>query len=85
VNTETEHRNVTRWFAAFPGTVIAANPSGATNLDITVSSDGQFLYTLNSRNATIGIFAIQKDGTLKSVGAAGGVSPNAGFNGIAAD
>jgi 6-phosphogluconolactonase len=70
---------------ALPGTVIAANPSGATNLDITISSDGQFLYTLNSRNGTIGIFAIQKDGTLKSAGAAGGVSPNAGFNGIAAD
>jgi len=70
---------------ALPGTIIAANPSGATNLDITVSSDGQFLYTLNSRSGTIGIFAIQMDGTLKSVRVAGGVSPNAGFNGIAAD
>src|SRR5216684_676628 len=40
------------------GTVLAANPSGATNLDITVSSDGKFLFSLNSGNGTIGIFAI---------------------------
>jgi hypothetical protein len=29
----------------FPGYVVAANPAGATNLDITVSADGKFLYT----------------------------------------
>ena len=71
--------------SALPGTVVAANPAGATNLDITVSADGKFLYTLNSRNGTIGIFAIQKDGTLKNSGSAGGVTPNSGFNGIAAN
>jgi 6-phosphogluconolactonase (cycloisomerase 2 family) len=68
-----------------PGTVVAANPAGATNLDITVSADGKFLYTLNSHNGTIGIFAIQDNGTLKNAGAAGGVTPNSGFNGIAAN
>ncbi len=67
------------------GTVVGANPSGATNLDITVSSDGKFLYTLNSGNGTIGIFAIQKDGQLTSFGSASGVSAAAGFNGIAAN
>src|SRR5579863_8982436 len=71
--------------SALPGTVVGANPTGATNLDITVSTDGKFLYTLNSQNGTIGIFAIQKDGTLKSAGAAGGITPNSGFNGIAAN
>jgi 6-phosphogluconolactonase (cycloisomerase 2 family) len=71
--------------SALPGTVVAANPAGATNLDITVSADGKFLYSLNSRNGTIGIFAIQKDGTLKNAGAAGGITPNSGFNGIAAN
>jgi len=71
--------------SALPGTVVAANPAGATNLDITVSADGKFLYTLNSRNGTIGIFAIQKDGTLKNAGSAGGIAPNSGFNGIAAN
>ena len=70
---------------ALPGTVVAANPAGATNLDITVSADGKFLYTLNSRNGTIGIFAIQEDGTLKNAGSAGGITPNSGFNGIAAN
>src|SRR5579863_4225341 len=67
------------------GTVVGANPTGATNLDITVSTDGKFLYTLNSQNGTIGIFAIQKDGTLKSAGTVGGITPNSGFNGIAAN
>jgi 6-phosphogluconolactonase len=53
--------------------------------DIAVSSDSKFLYTLNSGNGTVGIFAIQPDGTLNSVGAVGGVTPKAGFNGIAAN
>jgi 6-phosphogluconolactonase (cycloisomerase 2 family) len=65
--------------------VVAANPAGATNPDITVSADGKFLYMLNSRNGTIGIFAIQDNGTLKNGGAAGGITPNSGFNGIAAN
>jgi 6-phosphogluconolactonase (cycloisomerase 2 family) len=68
-----------------PGTVVAANPAGATNLDISVSADGKFLYTLNSHDGTIGIFAIQDNGTLKNAGSAGGVTPNSGFNGIAAN
>jgi len=67
------------------GTVVGENPGGATNLDIAVSSDGKFLYTLNSGNGTIGIFAIQKDGSLINVGTAGGIDPNSGFNGIAAN
>jgi 6-phosphogluconolactonase len=68
-----------------PGTVVAANPSGATNLDITVSSDGKFLFSLNSGNGTIGIFAIQKDGQLLNLGSVDGISPAAGFNGIVAN
>jgi 6-phosphogluconolactonase len=71
--------------SALPDTVVGANPTGATNLDITVSADGKFLYTMNSHNGTIGIFAIRKDGTLKNAGAAGGITPNSGFNGIAAN
>jgi 6-phosphogluconolactonase len=65
--------------------VVAANPAGATNLDITVSADGKFLYTLNSRNGTIGIFAIQTNGTLKTAASAGGMTPNSRFNGIGAN
>jgi 6-phosphogluconolactonase (cycloisomerase 2 family) len=69
---------------ALPGTVVGANPEGATNLDIAVSSDGKFIYTLNSVAGAVGIFAVQKDGTLLEVGSASGVSPLSGFNGIAA-
>ena len=68
-----------------PGTVVGSNPSGSTNLDITVSADGKFLYTLNAGNGTIGIFAIQKDGTLVNAGPAEGFDPHSGFNGIAAN
>ena len=67
-----------------PGTVLASNATGATNLDITVSADGKFLFTLNSGNGTIGIFAIQQDGTLLNAGSIEGISASSGFNGIAA-
>lgn len=70
---------------ALPGTVVASNPSGATNLDITVSADGKFVFTLNTGNGTIGVFAIQKDGTLVNAGAGEGFDPHSGFNGIAAN
>ncbi len=67
------------------GTIVGANPSGATNLDVAVSSDGKYLYTLNSGAGTVGVFAIQKDGTLANLGFVNGLSAAAGFNGIAAD
>ncbi len=67
------------------GPVVGSNPAGSVNLDITVSSDSKFLYTLNSHGGTIGIFAIQADGTLTNVGEASGITPLAGFNGIAAN
>jgi DNA-binding beta-propeller fold protein YncE len=65
--------------------VVGTNPTGSTDLDITVGADGKFVYTLNSGTGTIGIFAIQQDGTLNSVGGAGGLSESRGFNGIAAN
>jgi 6-phosphogluconolactonase len=71
--------------SALPRTVVGENPAGATNLDIAVSADAKFLFTLNSMDGTIGIFVIQKDGTLKNLGPASGFSPNSGFNGIAAN
>jgi len=54
------------------------------NLDIALSSDGRFLYTLNSGTGTVSIFSINEDGTLTSLGDAGGLSASAGYNGIAA-
>lgn len=65
-------------------TVVGTNPPGSVNLDIAVTADSKFLYSLNSGNGTIGIFGIQKDGTLINVGELDAISANAGFNGIAA-
>ena len=49
-----------------------------------ISSDGKFLYSLNAGIGTIGIFAINKDGSLGSLGAVSGVAAKGGFNGIVA-
>ena len=68
-----------------PGTVQGANTSGATNIDITISSNSKFLYTLNAGNGTIGIFVIHNDGTLTRLGSADGLAAAGGFNGIAAN
>ncbi len=69
---------------ALPGTVVASNPAGSSNLDIAISGDGKFVYTLNSGTGAVGMFAINADGTLKSLGALSGLPISAGFNGIAA-
>jgi 6-phosphogluconolactonase len=66
------------------GTIVGTNPSGSTNLDIAVSSDGKYLYTLDSGTGSISVFGINQDGTLSSLGDVGGLSEDAGYNGIAA-
>jgi 6-phosphogluconolactonase len=66
-------------------TVVGTNPAGSTNLDIAVSADGKFLYTLNSGTGTIGIFALQPDGSLTNLGEVGSFPSTAGFNGIVAN
>jgi 6-phosphogluconolactonase (cycloisomerase 2 family) len=68
-----------------PGTVLALNPAGTTNLDIAVSADGQYLYSLNAGGGSIGIFQIQRDGLLVNFGTVGGLPAGAGLNGIAAN
>ena len=65
-------------------TIVGSNPGGSTNLDIAVSGDGGFLYTLNGKVGTVGVFAIRPDGTLLEVTQIEGLPPAAGFNGIAA-
>lgn len=66
------------------GTVVGTNPHGSTNLDIAISSDGKYLYTLDSGTGSVSIFGIDPDGTLTSIGDVGGLSEDAGYNGIAA-
>jgi hypothetical protein len=68
-----------------PGTVLALNPAGSTNLDIAVSADGAFLYSLNAAAGTVGIFQIQADGFLTNFGTLNGLPAGAGLNGIAAN
>jgi 6-phosphogluconolactonase len=65
-------------------TVWGTNPTGATNLDIVISADSKFLYSLNSGDGSIGVFGIQEDGSLINDGEVGDLSKNSGFNGIAA-
>jgi 6-phosphogluconolactonase len=69
---------------ALPGTIVGTNPSGATNLDIVISSDGKFLYSVDGEIGKISIFGIQSDGTLTAPKTVGKLPTNAGFNGIAA-
>jgi 6-phosphogluconolactonase len=71
---------------ALPGTVVADNPAGSTNLDIAISADGLFLYSLNAAAGNVGMFAIHPaTGTLTNLGIVGGLPASAGYNGIAAN
>ena len=65
-------------------TVVGENAAGTVNLDIAISADGKYVYTLNSGAGNVGIFAVEADGTLKSLGTAGDFPVFTGFNGIAA-
>jgi 6-phosphogluconolactonase len=69
---------------ALPGTVVASLPTGSNNLDIAVSDDARFVYTMNTGAGTIGIFAVQPNGSLKVTGFASGLSAHSGFEGLAA-
>jgi 6-phosphogluconolactonase len=64
--------------------VVASNPKEATNLDITISGDGKFFYSLNATVGTVGVFAIQSNGTLTELDEIPGFTAAVGFNGIAA-
>ena len=69
-----------------PGTILAINPTGSSNIDIAVSADGKFLYSLNAGTGVVGMFAIQPtNGSLTDLGTAGDLPAAAGLNGIAAN
>ena len=69
---------------ALPGTVVASQPAGSNNLDIAVSDDAKYVYTMNTGAGTVGIFAVQRDGSLKVIGQAPGLGAHSGFEGLAA-
>ena len=64
--------------------VVGQTPTGSANIDIAASFDGRYLYTLNAAAGTIGMFSVQDDGSLVSLGQQDGLSASAGINGIAA-
>jgi 6-phosphogluconolactonase len=66
-------------------TILATLPAGSANLDMSISRDGAFLYTLDSGTGAITILQIAADGTLKLIGERTDLTPNAGYNGIAAN
>jgi len=66
------------------GTIVATEPSGATNLDMSISGDGNTLFTLNSGLGSVSVFNINSDGTLTLLGNIDDLPKSAGFNGIAA-
>ena len=53
-------------------------------LEIAATADGRFLYTLNAGTGTVGMFQIQPNGRLKSLGEMPGVPVLDGVQGLAA-
>jgi len=53
-------------------------------LDLAVTGDGRFLYTLNVGTGTVGIFRIRANGRLIPLGEAPGLAALQGAQGIAA-
>jgi len=67
------------------GTIVATLPSGSTDLDTAISSDGKLLFSLDSGTGKVSVLDIDSNGNLNGVGAIGNFPPSAGFNGIAAN
>ena len=65
-------------------TILSTLPEGTTNLDMTVSGDGKYLFNLESGSGAIGVFSINSDGTVNQLGDIEGLPKTVGFNGIAA-
>jgi 6-phosphogluconolactonase len=65
-------------------TIQAVSPTSSANIDLTLSSDGKFLYSLKAGIGTIGIFRVNEDGSLTNLGSVGGILAKGGFDGIAA-
>ena len=66
-------------------TIVGVNPAGSAYLDITISEDGRFLYSLNAGTGAVGMFSIVRDGSLVNLGTVSGLPAAAGLNGIAAN
>jgi 6-phosphogluconolactonase (cycloisomerase 2 family) len=58
-----------------------ATGDGSMPIDLAVTDDGDVLYTLNGGNATIGVFRIRRDGSLRPLPFVSGLP--SGLNGLA--
>ena len=75
---------------AFDGTILLLDADGVTGvtgagsapIDMALSNNGRYLFTLNGGNNTIGAFRVHADGSLSPLPGAGGIPP--GANGLAA-
>jgi 6-phosphogluconolactonase (cycloisomerase 2 family) len=65
-------------------TILSMLPSGSTNLDMTVSAEGKYLFSLLSGTGAVAVYTINSDGTLIHLADIDGLTPTVGFNGIAA-
>jgi 6-phosphogluconolactonase (cycloisomerase 2 family) len=63
--------------------IVGTAGAGTLPLDIGMSRNGQFVYSLETGAGMIGIFQLNADGTLTSLGTAGGYAAVSGFQGIA--
>ena len=66
-----------------PNSIVGATGKGTLPLDMGISQDGRFEYSLEAGAGTIGIFRVNPDGTLTSLGTAGSFPAISGFQGIA--
>jgi 6-phosphogluconolactonase (cycloisomerase 2 family) len=88
--TNTPDDSLSAYSIDFDGRIALVDSGGRTGepgpgtrpLDMDLSDDGRFLYTLNIGNNTISTFRVMRNGALKHVQAEGGVP--AGVNGLAA-
>lgn len=75
---------------AFDGTIMLLDADGVTGdtgsgsgpIDMALSNNGRYLFTLNGGNQTIGAFKVHPDGSLSPLPGADGIPP--GANGLAA-
>lgn len=66
------------------GTVAGAAGRGSFPIDLAITPDRRFLYTLNAGTGTVGRFRIRGAGQLSFLGEVGGLPANDGVQGIAA-
>jgi len=82
--------SVSGYRIAFDGTITLLDANGVTGktgkgsgpIDMVLSNDGRYLFTLNGGNNTIGAFSVHVDGKLSRLPGARGIP--AGANGLAA-